>query len=348
MASSPYLIYGTVTESSVAVAQAKVRARNETTNEYQTVTANDSGQYLLDAANFSTSGYQNGDKVTVYVIYRNYSDTETVTINTAAGAATEQDLALTEVTDSELIDYTTVQKVYDELDGKTTTDISVTRIVHAIQWAEGLIDLKTETSFKINTVSDEVHTVHRYNYEVSPDYLDTNLRGTPVRADRWVGGIMNRVKVDHTPLIAVTSLSKNDAAASEADSWTALTEQTGSSGDFVVENKDAGIIDFLSDYPRLGKRGWKVSYTWGYDPDSSDREIIATMRVVDRLAILLAVRNIITTKSSGSMFDSTMDVRIGSIQIRSGAISTRQYLSAVSIEITELWQALGTLGFEII
>lgn len=343
----PFLIYGTITESSVGVASATVKARNERTNELLDEIADSSGRYIFDAANF-TSGYLNGDAVTVYTIYQNFDGQDTATID-VSGSLALLDIALSAVADSSTIDYTTVQNVYDELDGKTATDISAERIIRAIQRAEGIIDLKTNTSFKSNTATDETHTVHRWNIEASPDSLDTLGTGTPLRADSFTGGLANRVKVDNTPIIAVSSLSVNSAAGSEADSWgTALTQQTGSSGSFLVEDKDAGIIDFLSSFPRLGKRSWKTTYTWGHDPTSTDRKIIARIKTVERLSTLLAAKAIITTKSTGTMFDSIRDVRIGTIELRGGGATVKAFLTSVDIELASLWNILGDLGVEII
>ncbi len=159
---------------------------------------------------------------------------------------------------------------------------------------------------------------------------------------------MNRVKRTYAPIISITSLSINQAGFNAADSWTALTEQTGSGGDFYVEDKDAGIIDYLTTFPRIGKRAWKTTYTWGHDPDSTDRNIIARLKTVERICTLLTAKTIITAKSSGAMFDSTQDIRIDVIDIKAGGVSTSQYLASVDVELVDLWKTLGDLGIEII
>lgn len=345
----PLIIYGQITESGSGVNTITVKCRNESTNDVGTTYTDSSGLYLFDlsdSVNFP-SGWTDGDQVTVYTIYSNFEGSSTITIALPVyGYLTNT--ALSAVTDSELIYYCTVQDVYDELDAKTSTDISVARVVNAIQRAEGLIDTKTGTSFKSVTVTNETHTADRYSLDISPDYLDTISSMDTLRRDSMAGAVLNRIKTKYSPIISITSLSVNNAGFDAADSWTALTEQTGSGGDYYLENVDAGIIDFISDYPRLGKRSWKITYAYGYDRTSTDRRVQSLLKVVERLTVLLACKSIITTKSTGSMFDSTRDVRIGTIEIKAGAQSSSQYLKSVEPEIEELWKEVGDHGIEVI
>ncbi len=346
----PYLGFGQVTESGSGVASATIKARNETNNELISKTTDSNGLYVFDFNDF-TSGWSNGDKVTIYIIYTNFEGQETITIDTDNAFSTEQDITLSSVTDSELIDYCTVQDVYDELDNKTTTDISAARIIKAIQRAEGLIDTKTHTFFKRVTRTDEVHTVDRYTIETSHDNLDSYYSGyyaANSRSDSMRGFRGNRVKTDFKPVVSITSLSINKAAFNAADSWTALTEQTGSSGAFLLEDSEAGIIDFLTDFPRWGKRSWKSTYVAGYDRTSTDRLVTSKLKVVERLTILLASKQIITTKSTGAIFDTTRDIKIGAIELKGGAKSSSEYLKSIDPEVKELWQELGELGIEVI
>jgi len=344
MVQLPLMIYGTVTESGTGVDAITVKARNESTNQTTTATTNSSGQYVIDAANF-TDGYQDGDQITVYSIYSNFEGEETITVALPIYLY-EQNLTLSTVSDSNEIDYCTVQDIYDELDGKTSSDIATTQVIKAIQRAEGLVDLKTDTSFKINTETDEIHTMNRYDTTISPEKLDSGY-GMPQRVDRY-GSINNRVKVNKTPLISITSLSKNGAGSTSADSWTVLTEQTGSGGDFIATHKDAGIIDFIDNYPSYKERSWKTTYTWGHDPDSTDRDIISRVRVVQRITILVATKTILSRKSSGSIFDSTRDIKIGTIEIKGAGQSTSTHISDINAELADLWNTLGDLGIEVI
>lgn len=347
--SVPLIIYGVITESDVAVDTITVKCRNETTNEVGTTRTDSNGLYMFDLSdsNLFPSGWTDGQQITIYTIYSNFEGQETITIAVPLYGY-EQNIALSAVIDSELIDYCSVQDVYDELDAKTTTDISAERIVKAVQRAEGLIDIKTGTFFTTSTRTDEVHTGDRYSLDISPDYLDTVASTSTLRRDSWGSIVNNRVKTDFKPIVSVTSLSYNTAGPTETDSWTVLTEQEGSGGGFYLEDADAGIIDFLTTYPRLGKRSWKITYVTGYDRTSTDRKVTSILKAVERLTILLASKAIITTKSTGSMFDSSNDVRIGSIEIKSGAMSSRSFLTAIEPEIDELWKELGDLGIEII
>ena len=345
----PLLVYGQITESGTGVNAITVKLRNNSTNDVGSTTTNSTGLYIFDLSDSSVfaNGYTNSQSITVYTIYKNFEGQVTFTIAIPLYGY-QKDIALTAVTDSTLIDYCKVQDVYDELDAKTATDISTARIVKAIQRAEGLIDLKTNTSFKQITVTDEVHTVDRYSIDISPDYLDTISFPTNSRRDGLIGVVTNRVKTNYAPIVSVTSLSRNAAAFDATDSWTALTQQSGSGGDFVIEDATAGIIDFIDQYPRIGKRSWKLTYVYGYNRDSTDRRVISLLKVVERLAVILACKAIITTKSTGSMFDSMRDVRIGAIEIKAGAMSGGQYIKSVEPEIIELWREIGELGVEVI
>ena len=349
MASLPLIIYGQITESGVAVNAITVKCRNESTNDVGTTTTDSNGLYIFDLSdtNKFPNGYADEQQVTTYTIYSNFEGQGTITIAFPLYGY-EENIALSAVTDSNLIDYCTVQDVYNELDLKTASDISAARVVKAIQRAEGLIDLKTNTSFKQITITDEVHTIDRYSIEPSPAYLDTINPPYSNRTDYWSGGTQNRVKTNYAPIVSITSLSTNSAGFNAADSWTARTEQIGSSGDFIIVDATVGIIDFVQNYPRLGDRSWKLTYIYGYNRDSTDRRVIALLRVVARLTILLTCKSIITTKSTGSMFDSTKSVRIGNIDISSGSINANQYLNSINPEIEELWKEISELGIEII
>ena len=349
MANLPLIIYGQITESGIGVNAITVKCRNESTNNVGTVATDSDGLYLFDLSDTSkfADGYTDGQQITVYTIYSNFEGQVTFTIAIPIYGY-EKNIVLSAVTDSELIDYCTVQDVYDELDAKTSSDISTARIIKAIQRAEGLIDLKTSTSFKKVTVTDEVHSVNRYTIEASAEYLDTINLPYNTRTDYWGGGIQNSVKTNYSPIVSITSLSTNSGGFNSADSWTARTEQTGSSGDYLIADANIGVIDFVNNYPKLGYRSWKITYVYGYDRDSTNRRIISLLKVVERLTIILACKSIITTKSTGAMFDSTRDVKIGAIEIKAGAMSGVQYLKSIEPEITELWREIGELGVEVI
>ncbi len=345
----PLIIYGQVTEDDVGVDTITIKVRNNTTNDVASFTTNSIGLYVLDLSdgNNFLDGWAIGHTITIYTIFKSFEGSTTFTI-TSLNYGYEQNIAVTAVTDSNIIDYCTVQDVYDELDGKTVNDISTERIVNAIQRAEGFIDTKSGTQFKQETITDEVHSVSRYNIETSDTFLDTI--GSPYigRTDYGFGIVRNRVKTNYGPIVSITSLSTNSAGFNAADSYTARTEQTGSGGDFFISNADAREIDFVANYPRLGDRSWKLTYVYGYDRDSTDRRVTSLLKAVERLTILLASKAIISTKTTGAMFDSTRDVKIGAIEVKAGAASGGQYLRSIEPEIIELWKQIGELKVEVI
>ncbi len=345
----PLIVYGQVTESGTGVDSITVKCRNETTNDVATTTTIESGVFSFDLSddNNFPNGWTDGQQVTVYTIFQSFEGQTTFTIALPTYGY-EKNIVLSAVTDSETIDYCSVQDVYDELDAKTASDISTARIISSIQRAEGIIDLKTNTSFKQITVTDEVHTVDRYTIETSPAFKDTISPPFLGRTDFWGGGVANRVEATYGPIVSITSLSRNTGGLNTADSWTVLTEQTGSGGDYFVASADARLIDFINNYPRFGDRSWKLTYVYGYDRDSTDRRVISLLNAVERLTILLAAKSIITTKTTGAMFDSTRDVKIGAIEIKAGAMSGGQYLRSIEPEITELWKNIGELHVEVV
>lgn len=110
----PYPLSGKVydTDTTTALASVRVLARNERTNETQSQNTNSSGDYQMDAANFTT-GYADADVVTISVLYTNSEDTITHVIVAANGGATGLDLTLVNVPASDQLRYFTVQDFYD-------------------------------------------------------------------------------------------------------------------------------------------------------------------------------------------------------------------------------------------
>jgi len=326
----PYPVRGTVYSSDGTTAMGAgviVYLRNESSNEKISTLTDSDGKYFLDAANLA-GGYNNGDILTVFVIYSNYEASESHTISGEGGY--EQDLILSEVEDSSTIYYCTVQNVLDELDGKTTSDISAMRIVRAIQRAERIIEDKTGQKFRSVTVTNEIYDWNEYTSWKSPEqlgYVSVNDRHD------YLNAVFNdRFRLNHYPIISITSLEKNEAGANSTDSWTALTEQTGSGGDFVVD-KDTGIIDFINRKPRFGKRSIRVSYTYGYS---------STPKSVERLTILLAVKDILLSKISSSQFDNIENISFEGISITKGTTSATSYIDSINKEIEQLWEIVGT------
>src|SRR3990167_9066647 len=118
----PYPIFGLVynTDNSLIGSGVLVKARNNSTGEITSQNTNGSSEYALDLANL-TSGYELTDSITVYIYAQNAYVEETFLVS---GNKHNFDLTLVEISDTTTISYTTVQNVFDELDGIAASDIS--------------------------------------------------------------------------------------------------------------------------------------------------------------------------------------------------------------------------------
>ena len=93
--SSPYPISGTITDrNSTALASLTISVMNVATGETQSTTTNSSWFYLVECANF-TSGYTNGDEISIWASSGRYYKEELHTIDASVGAG-EKDLSLTD------------------------------------------------------------------------------------------------------------------------------------------------------------------------------------------------------------------------------------------------------------
>lgn len=336
MANLPYIVYGTVTDSDDAVVSGvRVTLRNDTNGEKVNTTTNSSGRYAVDAGNL-TSGYLETDYLTVACSYGLEYDEESFEIT---GSNYNQDLELEEEAESGDLTYCQVQDVLDELGGKTTSDISYSRLRKIILRSEAEIDARCGTSFKSNTVTNEYHDFDQYTSYRSPEQLRTYstdyLVGT--RNDFRSTTYNDKFRLDHYPVIAITSLYRNANGNSSSDSWTLLTEQTGSGGDFIVD-KDTGFVTFVNNYPALGMRKIKVSYTYG---------ITTVPKTIERLCILLSVRDVLVSKSSESLFDNQSSISIESISISGGISGSVTYYKWLTEEINKLWDIIGDNSFNV-
>jgi len=328
----PYVISGTVydTDGSTAINGATVRARNETNNEIISVTSDSSGQYIFDCANFD-SGYLTTDKVTVYVIYTNLEGSGSIDISEDEH---ELDITLATIEDSSLINYCTVQDVYDELD-ITDTDLSAQRVIKAVQRAEARIDERSGTKFTSTTVT-EYHDFNQWTSNKSAEQLE--YVGYTGRRDYYTAYWNNMFRLSHFPVVSITSLSENASSASQADSWTALTEQTGSGGDFIVDT-NTGAVTFVNNIPRYGKRALKVIYVYGY----------ATVpKQVERLTVLLAIMDIVMMRSNNSQFNNSENVSMGELSFSNSSGSNAIYLRALQERIDEAWGDVDKVNVDLV
>ena len=157
------------------------------------------------------------------------------------------------------------------------------------------------------------------------------------RRDHWLVNPRDKFKLNKSPIISITTLESNSAAVAVADSWTELTEQTGSGGNFIID-KPSGWVTFVSNIPRYGKRKVRATYIYGTS---------SVPKHVERLTVLLAVSDLVRTSASNSQFNSAEDISIGELSTtnRAGAVST--YLRNLKEELKEAWEEVGVLHAEI-
>ena len=242
------------------------------------------------------------------------------------------DLTLVEVADSTLIYYTNIQRVYEELDDATSSDISARRIVNTIQEAEREIEDRSGMKFASTTVTQEIYDINQYTSWQSPERLEF-YGGVNGRNDYFNISVRDRIQLRNRPIISITTLQRNTAGENAADSWETLTEQTGSGGDYVLTepNKSAGFIDFIKNKPRNGKRAMRITYTYGYSTTPAN---------VRRLTTLIAVKSIVMSKISRSFFDSPHSISLRGIMIDRSP-SQRSYMDMINNEIDRLWKSIG-------
>jgi hypothetical protein len=324
----PYIVYGTITNSSGSVVNgAVVWLRNETTNEKIYDTTGSDGKYTLDAMNLA-SGYLTTDTFTVYCNASNeYKEasylfsSNTHTVN----------LTLATIEDSELIYYATVTDVLEELGDKTTSDISAHRVVKAIQRAESEIEEQTSSAWRSVTVTNEIYD---WNFDTSyKSNEQLNTINSITRTDYWNIAYNDTIKLNHSPIVSITTLSRNSAGENAADTWTALTEQTGSSGDF-IKYSDEGLVKFMTNIPRFGKRSIRITYIYGHT---------TVPMVVNRLTILLAIKGIMGSKYADSEFGSQKTISVDGLTVQASGFSGGggSYMNMLNKEIQECWDRVG-------
>lgn len=327
----PYPIFGLVynTDNSLIGSGVLVKARNNSTGEITSQNTNGSSEYALDLANL-TSGYELTDSITVYVYAQSAYIESTFLVSSNQH---HFDLTLVEIEDSTLIKgYTTVQRVYEELDDAGSSEVSARRVINSLLEAEREIDERSGMGFSSTTITQEIYDWNQYTTNMSPERLNWS-GGDNTRTDSWGVGMRDRLWLRNRPIVSITTLQRNTSGESSTDAWETLTENTGSSGDYVLTptGKSSGYIDFVGNRPRNGKRSVRITYQTGYS---------ATPKNVSRLATLLAVKSIVLSKISRSFFDSPSSISLRGIMIdRSGA--SQGYIRMLNEEIDRLWKGIG-------
>jgi len=331
VANFPYPIYGVITATDSSTPSTRVTLRNDRSGEKINVTSNTSGEYVLDAANF-TNSYLTTDRVTVVVGYGDEEGTSSILLSSGTH---EINITLSSIAESSDTTYCQPQDVLDELGDKTTSDISYERLRKIILRSEAEIDERSGTKFASTTVTDEYHDFDQYTSWKSAETLRSYSTDFQVgtRNDSMSTWANDKIKLKNSPILSITSLSRNTAGRSATDSWESLTEQTGSGGDFIT-NKDIGVITFVNNYPALGMRKVKTSYTYGSS---------TVPKTVERLCILLSVRDVLMSKGQGSQFDSIDNISLEGISISKGVSGSVSYFTWLIEEINRLWEIVGEL-----
>lgn len=278
MPSTPYPIYGILydTDGSTPIASTTVKIRNESTNETTSVTTNSSGQFVLDCGNFA-SGWTNGDYVTVYAIYTNYSASTTVQIDTTSyPAGINQDLTLAAVSESALR-YFTPQEFLDTFDlnsyeNDNENGVKVNTIIKVGESVEEMIDQVTGKRWDSNdgsytTITNEYHNADGAgsNWPENVGVANSSSQGTYFTRK--------------TPIQSLTTFEVNGNASSTTPSWTTLTEANNE----IRVRGNIGRIEITdtANYPASGPDQVRITYTYGGTTVPKD---------IKRLAILMTAR----------------------------------------------------------
>ena len=114
MVLTSYPVSGTAYESdgTTVLANVKVTIRNETSNATLSTNSDSTGRYRFDCANFS-GGWNNGDILSVFVIYQNFQDKEERIIDSSLGGLSGVNLVLVAIPASDGLRYFSVGDFFD-------------------------------------------------------------------------------------------------------------------------------------------------------------------------------------------------------------------------------------------
>jgi len=248
MSATPYPISGIIYDSDNNVINGvTVSVINTSSNEELTTTTNSSGEYVIDLANL-TSGYMDGDIISIYSSYgRRYSEQfHTVVVTTGIGT---QDLTLSDIMASSAI-YCSVKDIRD-FTNVSSGEYSDTQLYMMIKMATSYVDDETGRTWKgIQTVTDEIQ----------------DGDGTDI------------LSLDYSDIQSVTSVSVDTSGEGTYTTVSSDNTQT-SSGCFiydthiVIDNR-ANITSF-----KAGVQSVKISYTHGFKKASEDIKLITIMIV---------------------------------------------------------------------
>jgi len=241
----PFPISGKVYESdgTTIISNVLVICKNVSNNETQTQLSNSSGEFLFDAANF-TSGYSVGNEISIFASYGNYYDEVVFTIS---GSSKEQNLTLDSLIESKAL-YCSVGEVR-RFTGVKSTEFSDSALYELIKGVTGRIDELTGKTWKgVQTVTDEYY-----------DGDDTDIL--------WL---------NNTDLVAVTSLSIDDNQDGTYTPITVAKVYVYPEG-YICLDRNAEITSFVA----AGPKAVKITYTYGNESPSESVKELAKLMVAN-------------------------------------------------------------------
>lgn len=215
----------------------------------------------------------------------------------------------------------------------TTTSPTTTQVAQWIEEAEAEIDEMTESSFTSVTTTDSIIPFTDETTFVVPT---TNFFSGNVRSDRALDSFHNSFFLQDTcgvqrrPIVSITNLCSNQSSSkgTAADSFTALTQQTGSGGDFIVDCR-TGRVTLFDCKPQYGHpRGIKTTFVYGYS--STVPTLIKT------LATKMVARRVIKAKIDSSNFTQVDNVSLETLSVTKNTQQMVVYLKSLDDEIKEL------------
>lgn len=208
-----------------------------------------------------------------------------------------------------MAEYTTIARVSAELNGFTLNASSTPSSSDVSQWitdASEQVDLMTETVWGSTTVSSEY-----YDYDGS--------------------GIL---RLENTPIIAVSSLLWESSGINATATWGSLTEGRLATNSFIVYKEEGELQFHGNTKPSAGYQNICVSYTHGYAS--------IPVKVAD-LTTKIAAQRVIKTIVDGSATNEGGTVSVGTISVSDPSNFGNERLRELDNEIKSLSDAIGRL-----
>jgi len=184
--------------------------------------------------------------------------------------------------------YCSEQDVRDYLQFYDTEKLNPASILLLLKQITDLIDQKTNTSFRTNTIP-----VTAYEYHDGRELCDSYF-------------------LKHRPIIGVTELSTTQTKPHTTATWDALTE--GRDNDFLIY-KDLGMIKIIDDakIPPEYPQSLRIAYVWGRSVVPSDIVNLAVMMVSRQLIKSEAAKDITVGDGKGGGNIVALDADINEI-----------------------------------